>query len=195
MSHILYDVDAVKENISNRIREAILDSGLTSEQLSEKAGYCASHIRRLRNGSGNNPTIEGLWSLAEALDVNPYWLMGAPRTAKRLTADKPEERATVLVTELVDKASELFDVHRRDILGPYRYNFLMPPRFALCKALRNRGMSYPHIGRVMGRDHSTVIHAIRRADYMIERDAEFADRVRVLTELRPKPIEEETDNG
>lgn len=190
-----YDLAAAQQVITRRIREAIMDSRLTSEQVAEKSDYSPSHLRRLRNGEGGNPTIAGLWSLAKALDVNPYWLMGAPRTAKRLNTDKPNGRDTVLVSELIGKASELFDVHRRDILGPYRYNFLMPARFALCKALRNRGMSYPHIGRVLERDHSTVIHAIRRADYMIERDTEFADKVRVLTELRPKPIEEETDNG
>ena len=88
--------------------------------------------------------------------------------------------------QLILKCAEIFFVHPRDILGHARFGFLIPPRFALYKALRNRGMSMPQIGRMTNRDHSTIRYGLERADYMIERNPVFAERVRILTELKPE---------
>ena len=48
---------------------------------------------------------------------------------------------------LLNKASELFDVHKRDLNSRVRFAFIMPARFAMYKALRERNWSYPRIGR------------------------------------------------
>lgn len=191
----IYNTEAAQKIIRDRIREAINDTRLSSDKVSEMSGYSPSYLRRMRNGSGCNPTISGLWALAKALDVNPYWLVGAPRVAKRKDTGGIFERNDVLVSDVIDKASELFCVHRRDILGPYRYNFLMPARFALCKALRERGLSFPHIGRVLNRDHSTVIYSVQRAEYMMERDSGYAKKVQTLIDLRPEPVALENEDG
>jgi len=64
----------------------------------------------------------------------------------------------------------------------------MPARFAMYKTLRERGWSYPRIGKLFGgKDHSTIIHGVRRADYMIEKDADYAAKVKALTETRLTP--------
>lgn len=190
-----FDLGAAKKLICDRIREATLDMRVSSEQLSESAGYSANYLRRLRTDSTRNVTVAGLWKLAKALDVNPHWLLGAPYVTKHMYTHKISERNEVLVNDVIDKASELFCVHRRDIAGPYRYGFLMPARFALCKALRERGLSYPHIGRIMNRDHSTIIHAVERAEYTMERDSGYAEKVQTLIDLRPAPAEKEEANG
>lgn len=180
-----FDLDATQRVIRDRIRDAIESSSLPSREVARISDYSAAHIRRLRNGRGTNPTIAGIWTLAEALKVNPHWLLGAPYVTKHQDLPDTVERKDVLTTEVVEEASRLFHVHKRDIVGPYRFTFLMPARFALCKALRERGLSYPHIGRIMNRDHSTVIYAAGRAEYMMERDPHYADKVNRLIEYRP----------
>ena len=82
-------------------------------------------------------------------------------------------------------AGYLFCVRPGDITGPDRSRLFTPARFAVCRALRNRGWSYGKIGRMLGgRDHTTIISACDRADYMVSRDPEYAAKVKELTELQ-----------
>lgn len=99
----------------------------------------------------------------------------------------------MLKSDFVNAAAEMFCVHPRDLVGPYRFNFLMLPRFALYKALRMRGWSFPQIGRLLNRDHSTIIYGVSRADYYMERDPGYAAKVKALAELKmeaSEPLEE-----
>ena len=91
---------------------------------------------------------------------------------------------------LLNKASELFDIHKRDLDSDIRFAFIMPARFAMYKALRERGWSYPRIGKLFGKDHSTIIHGVNRSEYMMERNADYAAKVQNLIELRltPEPL-------
>lgn len=95
----------------------------------------------------------------------------------------------MLKEDLVSACAELFDVHPRDLTGNYRYAFITRARYALFLALRQRGWSYPRIGRLFKRDHSTVIYGISRALYYCERDPDYADKVRVLKDLMPERVE------
>jgi chromosomal replication initiation ATPase DnaA len=89
----------------------------------------------------------------------------------------------VLTSDFIKAAAEMFCVHPRDLASHYKFDFLMKPRFALYKALRLRGWSYPQIGRVLGRDHSTIIYGTKRAEYYAERDAEYAAKIKALAEM------------
>lgn len=95
---------------------------------------------------------------------------------------------------LLKKASEVFDLSVTELAGNQRYKYLMPARFAMYKTLRERGWSYPRIGKLFGgKDHSTIIHGVKRADYMIEKDPDYAAKVKVLvnTRLTPTALTEE----
>jgi chromosomal replication initiator protein len=88
-------------------------------------------------------------------------------------------------SKLLIECCKLFDVHPRDLTGDARFAFLTRPRFALYKALQLRGWSKGEIGRLIGgRDHSTICHGIKRADYLMEVDPDFADNVRTLAAMR-----------
>ena len=84
----------------------------------------------------------------------------------------------------------MFCVHPRDLIGPYRFKFLMLPRFALSKALRMRGWTLPEIGRLMNRDHTTIIYQVKEAEYFMGRDPEYAAKIKALAELKIEPLEE-----
>ena len=100
--------------------------------------------------------------------------------------------------QLVDKCCALFCVEPEDLLGPSRFGFLIPARFALYKALSERGWSYAAIGRfVGGRDHTTIIHGVTRAEYMMKRDWRYRAKVNVLINLTNTDVykEEIEDDG
>lgn len=90
----------------------------------------------------------------------------------------------MLINEaMVQKASELFKVHPRDILSHSRFHFLLPARYALCTALRMQGLSFIRIGKLLGRDHSTVINAVKQAERMMVDDPTYREKVIILNTI------------
>ena len=77
-------------------------------------------------------------------------------------------------------AAKMFNIHPRDLIGHYRYGFLMLPRFALTKALRMRGISTPRIGKIVNRDHTTVLYQLKQIEYYLERHPAYKRKVEEL---------------
>jgi chromosomal replication initiation ATPase DnaA len=61
-----------------------------------------------------------------------------------------------------------------------RKDIAMSRHVAFCVGQRGLGYSLPRIGRLAGRDHTTVLHGIRRVEAMAEADPDFAARVTAL---------------
>lgn len=51
-----------------------------------------------------------------------------------------------------------------EITGRSRTRCIARARQEVCRRLRDHGWSYPRIGRFLGLDHTTVMHACTRAD-------------------------------
>jgi len=85
-------------------------------------------------------------------------------------------------------AADLFDMSVAELDSPARFSYIMPARFAVYKALHLRGWTYSRIGRLLGKDHSTIMYGVSRADYMIERDEEYAAQVLHLASMRLTPV-------
>jgi chromosomal replication initiation ATPase DnaA len=49
-----------------------------------------------------------------------------------------------------------------DILGPSRTKPLVSVRLECIKTFRDRGLSTPQIGRILNRDHTTIVHALNK---------------------------------
>lgn len=83
---------------------------------------------------------------------------------------------------LIDPTAEIFDVSREHLTGARRARQYCRPRFAYyLVAHEESDASLPVIGRALGgRDHTTVLHGLRRAAYLIEKDVEFALNVQSL---------------
>jgi len=71
------------ELTAQRIREAMEDLGMTQQELADKSQIGKSSISHYVNGS-NEPGNKSAYALAQALNVNPAWLMGldAPKELK-----------------------------------------------------------------------------------------------------------------
>lgn len=69
------------------------------------------------------------------------------------------------------------------LLSERRTQRLARPRFALCRLLRERGLSTPVIGRMIRRDHTTIIDALKRAEFLRLNDTEWARRYHAAARL------------
>ena len=70
--------------------------------------------------------------------------------------------------ERIDQICAEHGVTFEDIAGPRRTVSIIKPRFLVCRMLRDElGWSLPRIGRLLGgRDHTTILWAVRRAREM-----------------------------
>lgn len=63
----------------------------------------------------------------------------------------------------IARVAELTGVPAADITGRSRFREHFRARRLVCLDLRARGWSYSRIGKLLGRDHSTICHAVRSA--------------------------------
>ena len=88
----------------------------------------------------------------------------------------------VTVEEIQRKVAEHYNMRLSDMIGPKRHRTIARPRqiaMYLAKNLTSR--SLPEIGRRFGgRDHTTVIHAVRRIDELKETDHQIAEDLELL---------------
>ncbi len=88
----------------------------------------------------------------------------------------------ISVEEIQRHVSEHFNIRLSDMIGPKRVrNFARPRQVAmyLCKQMTSR--SLPEIGRRFGgRDHTTVMHGVRRIEELRNQDAQMAEDLEIL---------------
>ena len=88
----------------------------------------------------------------------------------------------VSIEEIQRHVSEHFNIRLSDMIGPKRVrNFARPRQVAmyLCKQMTSR--SLPEIGRRFGgRDHTTVMHGVRRIEELRNQDAQMAEDLEIL---------------
>jgi chromosomal replication initiator protein len=88
----------------------------------------------------------------------------------------------ITVEEIQRKVSEHYNIRLSDMLGPKRLRSFARPRqiaMYLCKKLTGR--SLPEIGRRFGgRDHTTVMHGVRRIEDLRNQDSQMSDDLDML---------------
>ncbi|GAA6201400.1 chromosomal replication initiator protein DnaA [Aquicoccus sp. SU-CL01552] len=88
----------------------------------------------------------------------------------------------ISIEEIQRKVSDYYNIRFSDIIGPKRVRSYARPRqvaMYLCKNLTSR--SLPEIGRRFGgRDHTTVMHGVRRIEELKVTDGQIAEDVEML---------------
>ena len=91
----------------------------------------------------------------------------------------------VTVEEIIRKVADHYNVRMADLLGPRRSRAISRPRqvaMFLSKNLTSK--SLPEIGRRFGgRDHTTVIHAVRKIEELKSIDSQISDEVELLRRM------------
>lgn len=88
----------------------------------------------------------------------------------------------ITVEEIQRRVSEHYNIRLSELIGPKRVrNFARPRQVAmyLCKQLTSR--SLPEIGRRFGgRDHTTVMHGVKRIEELKVQDGQIAEDIEML---------------
>lgn len=117
-------------------------------------------------------------------------LTGEPITvglAEKTLADliRSREARRVRIEDILRIVSRHYKVPRNDLLSSRRSRDVVRPRqiaMYLAKALTSR--SLPEIGRRFGgRDHTTVLHSVRKVEQMIKDDAELGQEIELLKRM------------
>ena len=75
------------ELIGIRIKESRLSKDITMKELSEIVGVAESTISRYENGKVGDIKLPVISSIANALDVDPYWILGLTNDRKVKQSD------------------------------------------------------------------------------------------------------------
>ncbi|MCT4555173.1 MAG: chromosomal replication initiator protein DnaA [Pelagimonas sp.] len=88
----------------------------------------------------------------------------------------------ISIEEIQRKVAEHYNIRLSDIVGPKRVRTFARPRqvaMYLCKQLTSR--SLPEIGRRFGgRDHTTVMHGVRRIEELRQQDGQIDEDIEML---------------
>lgn len=114
------------------------------------------------------------------LNAQPVTLEMAEREVRDLV--RPQEPKRVKIEDIQRVVARQYNVSRSDLLSSRRTANVVRPRqvaMYLAKTLTLR--SLPEIGRRFGgRDHTTVLHAVRKIEALVGKDVALADEVELL---------------
>jgi chromosomal replication initiator protein len=114
------------------------------------------------------------------LTGQPVTLEMAEREVRDLI--RPQEPRRVKIEDIQRVVARQYNVSRADLLSSRRTANVVRPRqvaMYLAKTLTLR--SLPEIGRRFGgRDHTTVLHAVRKIENLVNRDVSLAEEIELL---------------
>lgn len=91
----------------------------------------------------------------------------------------------VTIEEIQRKVAEHYNVRLSDMIGPKRVRTIARPRqIAMYLAKQLTPRSLPEIGRRFGgRDHTTIMHGVRKIEELMSTDSQLADDLQMLRRL------------
>ena len=137
----------------------------------------------LANASCSNVReLEGLLirlGAFSSLTATPITLEMARQTLKDILVERTRE---VTVDEIIKRVGHHYNVKVADLKSPKRLKAVVLPRqIAMYLARQLTACSYPEIGeRFGGKDHSTIIHAIRKIEKMLEENYQLRQTMEML---------------
>ena len=88
----------------------------------------------------------------------------------------------ITVEEIQRRVAEHYNIRLSDMIGPKRVrNFARPRQIAMYLSKHLTSRSLPEIGRRFGgRDHTTVMHGVRRIEELKVQDGQVAEDLEML---------------
>ncbi|WP_371224971.1 chromosomal replication initiator protein DnaA [Roseovarius sp. 2305UL8-3] len=193
------EIKNLEERIKSRLQcGLVVDLHPTDYEL--RLGILQSKLERYREQYPELDMADGVLEfLAHRISTNVRVLEGAltrlfafaslikQEVTLELTQDcladvlRASERK-ISIEEIQRRVAEHYNIRLSEMIGPKRVrNFARPRQVAmyLCKQMTSR--SLPEIGRRFGgRDHTTVMHGVKRIDELRIQDAQIADDLEIL---------------
>jgi chromosomal replication initiator protein len=196
------EIEDLEDRIKSRLQcGLVVDLHPTDYEL--RLGILQSKVDRYRHDyPGLQMDDSVLEFLAHRISTNVRVLEGAltrlyafaslvgteitPEMAQDCLADilKTFDRK-VSIEEIQRQVSEHYNIRLSDMIGPKRVRSFARPRqvaMFLCKQMTSR--SLPEIGRRFGgRDHTTVMHGVKRIEELRHQDAQIAEDLEMLRRI------------
>jgi chromosomal replication initiator protein len=114
------------------------------------------------------------------LTNQPITLEMAEREVRDLI--RPQEPKRIKIEEIQRIVARQYNVSRADLLSSRRTaNVVRPRQVAMYLAKQLTLRSLPEIGRRFGgRDHTTVLHAVRKIENLVNNDSSLAEEIEIL---------------
>jgi chromosomal replication initiator protein len=208
-SQIVLSADRIPSELStlaSRLRDRF-EWGLTLCVERPNLATRLTVLRRLVSEAGVEiGDGDALATLAERIDANirqlhgaltrviaPASLMAKPLSSDLITEVLPpsaQSRRITGVEEIQAAAAASFGLSRAELVAPGRAATPLRARqVAILLTREMTDLSLPQIGRVFGgRDHSTILNAIRRAESEVDADPELRSRVAELRDVLHSPV-------
>lgn len=142
---------------------------MTNRTTSIAAHATVEEIRALMPLSRNS----GLNEIAESLEQVQIMLV---RIRDALSSHMNDNRDTT-VAQVIDRVSALFYLERTEILSERRSRDIAQPRqlaIYLVRQLRP-DLSCMRLGRHFNRDHTSILHALKRGADLVEKKPEYRE--------------------
>jgi chromosomal replication initiator protein len=196
------EIKGLEERIKSRLQCGLVvdlhptDYELRLGILQQKAEFYHTQYRDLKIAPGV------LEFLAHRISTNVRVLEGAltrlfafaSLVGREITLDLTQDcladilRASdrkVTIEEIQRKVAEHYNIRLSDMIGPKRVRTIARPRqiaMYLAKQLTSR--SLPDIGRRFGgRDHTTIMHGVRKIEELMTADSQLSDDLQMLKRL------------
>ena len=189
----------LEERIKSRLQSGlVVDLHPTDYEL--RLGILQTKAARYREQYPDLVIADGVFEfLAHRISTNVRVLEGAlmrlfafaSLVGQEITLEKAQDTLAdvlrqsdrkVTVEEIQRKVAEHYNIRMSDMIGPKRQRSIARPRQVamwLSKDLTTR--SLPDIGRRFGgRDHTTVMHGVRKIDELRKSDAQIAEDLELL---------------
>ena len=193
------EIKGLEDRICSRLQSGlIVDLHPTDYEL--RLGILQTKVNKFRKQYENLQLADGVLEfLAHRISTNVRVLEGAlmrlfafaSLVGREITLELAQDcladilRASdrkVTVDEIQRKVSEHYNIRLSDMIGPKRVRTIARPRqvaMYLAKQLTTR--SLPEIGRSFGgRDHTTVMHGVRKIEELKAHDNQIAEDVEIL---------------
>ena len=193
------EMEGIEDRIKSRLQSGlVVDLHPTNYEL--RLGILQSKVDQFSDQFRHHGIADGVLEfLAHRISTNVRVLEGAlmrlfafgELVGREITLELTQDcladvlRASdrkITVEEIQRKVSDHYNIRLSDMIGPKRMRVYARPRqmaMYLSKQLTSR--SLPEIGRRFGgRDHTTVMHGVRRIEELKETDSQIADDLELL---------------
>ena len=183
---LVIDIEAPDEELRRKIveaRHALMVARDPQQMISQDVLDLIAH--RI---AGGGRELEGALNRVIAyqqFNNQPITLDLAGMVLRDATMQGNQDPSRIKIDDILKVVGRHYNVAKADLLSPRRARTVVVPRqigMYLAKKLTSR--SLPEIGRRFGgRDHSTVLHAVRKIDEQIKTDENLAKDVALLIRL------------
>ena len=90
---------------------------------------------------------------------------------------KLTEKSIAKISDIMGAVCKVWGIEKVEVLSGRGSKELWPPKFCIYHICKKRtAASFPFIGQRMRKDHTTVMHGMRRADELLKTDKVFAEK-------------------